>query len=70
MPQVSFNLAAIMRAAHRFWRSRRVATFSDALRRAWNAAKYEAWSVSTGRTRSSRGFAATLEVCEYIRSGQ
>jgi hypothetical protein len=71
-----FDRAAIMRTAHRYWKMQTSggskgwmghrATFGDCVRRAWQAAKYEAWSVNNGRTCSSRGIEATLEMCEYL----
>jgi hypothetical protein len=71
-----FDRAAIMRTAHRYWRMQRSggskgwmgcrATFGDCVKHAWRAAKQEAHSVKTGRTCSSRGIEATLELCEYL----
>jgi hypothetical protein len=73
MPTFTYNLPAILRRARENWALHAAtgfmghgATFADCLRRAWDAAKYEAWSVRTGRTRSSRGLAATLEGCELL----
>ena len=55
MPKLQYNLKAIMAAAHRFWAMQKAtgfmgarASFADALRRAWRAAKQEAFQLSRG----------------------
>lgn len=69
----AYHRSAVMKTAHRYWAMQKLhgwlghrATFADALRKAWQAAKQEAWSVKVGRTRSSLGMKSTLEMCEYL----